>query len=92
MTALQGLDNRLLQTPVFVIALSGSKRVHLLEGDLKEQSIKYSLIEAIDGRNMNFRDCQELFNPKGTFARLGYEISAPLLGCALSHKIGRAHV
>ena len=75
----------MLQIPVFVIALSGSKRLHLLEEDMKEQGIDFSLIEAIDGKNIELEDCREIFNPTGTFARLGYQISAPLLGCALSH-------
>lgn len=71
---------------VNVIAMQNSDRVAPLIEDLRGQLIEFKVENAIDGKKRDLADSNLWYQKRGTHARLGYQISGPLLGCALSHK------
>lgn len=70
----------------FIISLKNSGRCKILTNQLNEKGIKYRLIEAIDGKNLNLVDIKNNFNESASIARLGYKMSPTLIACALSHR------
>ena len=71
----------------YVIALEKSVRFESLQQDLDLFSISFSKINAIKGSSLDEEFLESIVDLKSTHARLGHEISLPLIGCALSHKI-----
>lgn len=76
--------------PIYVVALANSKRFQKLSEDLEEQELNFKRILAVDGNNLSNDDLRDNFDKRGSFARLGYEMSLPLIGCGLSHKVAYA--
>lgn len=72
---------------VFVIALQGSTRFPFLEKDLKREKISYRKVDAVNGKSLSEDEISKLIDLGVCRSRLGYSISKPLIGCALSHKI-----
>jgi hypothetical protein len=72
--------------PIFVVVLQGSQRFEALKYDLNRQAIPFVVEQAVNGSYIKEEQLEFLFDRKGTFARLGYDISKSLLGCALSHR------
>lgn len=71
---------------VYVVAMQDSVRVAPLIEELKSQLLEFKVQNAIDGRKIDLANSDLWYQKNGTYARLGYHISGPLLGCALSHK------
>ena len=72
--------------PVFVIALDESQRFLRLKKDLAANGIKFSRIQAIEGKSLTIASIHEKVNLKSCMSRMGVKISKQLIGCALSHK------
>ena len=69
-----------------MIAMQNSLRVTPLIEELTRQNLEFSIENAIDGKKIDLANSDLWYQKRGTYARLGYQISGPLLGCALSHK------
>lgn len=76
-----------MNLPAYVIALEKSVRFESLQQDLDLFNISFSKINAIKGSSLDEEFLESIVDLKSTHARLGHEISLPLIGCALSHKI-----
>ena len=70
----------------YVIALEQSKRYVDLEIDLKKELITFSRISAIDGKSISSTEISNQVDSKSCISRLGAELTASQIGCALSHK------
>lgn len=73
--------------PIYVITLAHSKRFGKISRDLYEQGLDFEKILAVDGKKISENELDANFNERSSFARLGYIMSPPLIGCGLSHKI-----
>lgn len=71
---------------VFVISLPGSSCRAALVGRLAALGVEFRLVEAIDGRLLSPDKVAEIYDARGARRRLGREMSAGEIGCALSHR------
>ena len=71
---------------VFVIALQDSTRFPFLESDLKRERLVFTKVNAVNGKLLGEDEISKLVNLGICKSRLGYAISRPLIGCALSHR------
>lgn len=72
--------------PIYIIKMPGSKRNPNLIQSIRSLGLDFILQEAVVGNSLTSDEIKSLVNLKGCNARLGYQISKNLIGCALSHK------
>ncbi len=71
---------------IFVISLPDSLRFQSLQKQLNSQLIDYAVIKAVDGHQISDVELEQGVDQESCLARLGYRISRPLIGCAMSHR------
>jgi hypothetical protein len=72
--------------PIYIIKMPGSERNPELFESLKKLGLSYEIQTAIIGKNLTSGEINSQVNLRSCKARLGYDISQNLIGCALSHK------
>ena len=72
--------------PVYLIEMSGSKRAEIIKSQLKSLDIPFISQKAVSGKNLTREEIDNLVDLKSCDARLGYRISANLIGSGLSHR------
>ena len=71
--------------PIYIIKIPGSERNPDLFKSLERLGLDYEIQNAIVGSELTPSEITERVNLKACKARLGYDISFGLIGCALSH-------
>jgi GR25 family glycosyltransferase involved in LPS biosynthesis len=72
--------------PVYLIEMPDSKRAEIIKSQLKSLDVPFQPQKAVIGKNLTQHEIDDSVDLKSCDARLGYRISANLIGSGLSHR------
>jgi GR25 family glycosyltransferase involved in LPS biosynthesis len=72
--------------PIYIIEMPGSRRAQVIKTQLSFLNLKFEIQEAVIGKNLTQYEIHSLVDLKSCDARLGYRISASMIGAGLSHR------
>lgn len=72
--------------PIYLIEMPNSERSEIIKSQLKSLEISFESQKAVIGKNLTKHEIANLVDLESCNARLGYRISANLIGSGLSHR------